>query len=221
MDTTVKRQTTLVGVVTLIIGLALGLGIGVYGVRSSHASAMKDVTSSTPKIEKKHNKVAGLSTPFRDKDEFSQRVDTWDPFRRMEQMQEEIDRAIRNATEQFSLGPGATAFRPDAGYSSSFDLRDRKDHFELRAYLPDVDASDVNVKIDNGRTLHVSANHKKQESKRNGAGEESVTELGEYEQMVTLPESVRANDMRVQRNGHEVIITIPKANNNTDENKNT
>jgi hypothetical protein len=37
-----------------------------------------------------------------------------------------------------------------------------------------------------------------------------ITELGQYEQVVTLPEPVQGNDMKVQRNGHEVIITIPK-----------
>ena len=202
MDAVLKQKTTLVAVVTLIFGILLGLGIGVYSVRSSHASTTKNISSV--QIEKKHSK--------NDKDQSSEREDLWNPFRRMEQMQEEIDRAIRNATEQFSLGPGATAFRPDAGYFSSFDLRDRKDHFELRAYLPDVDASDVNVKIENDRTLHVSVNHKKQEVRKNSAGEERVIELGDSEQLVTLPEPVRANDMRVERNGHEVIVTIPKAN---------
>ena len=208
MEATVKRKTTLVGVVTLIIGLVLGLGIGVYGLGSSHAStANSTTTSSTEDVQKKHRDLS-------EDEQSAESTNAWDPFRRMEQMQEEIDRAIRRATEQFALTPGATAFRPDAGYSSSFDLRDRKDHFELRAYLPDVNASDVNVKVDNDRTLHVSVSHKKQESKKNGAGEESVIELGQYEQVITLPESVRAKDMRVQRNGHEVIITIPKANNN-------
>jgi HSP20 family molecular chaperone IbpA len=139
----------------------------------------------------------------------------------MERLQEEIDRAIRNATEQFSSGPGAGAFRADAGYSSSFDLRDRNDHFELRAYLPDLDAADVNVKIDNDRTLHISANQKKQEVKKNSAGEESVTELGQFEQLVTLPEPVRGNDMKVERNGHEVIINIPKATHNAGKDEST
>ena len=127
-------------------------------------------------------------------------------------MQEEIDRAIRKATEQFELDKSATVFRPDAGYSSSFDLHDRKDHFELRAYLPDAEASDVNVKIDDDKTLHVTVNHKKQEMKKDSAHEASVTELGQYEQIITLPEPVRSADMKIQRNGHDVIITIPKAN---------
>ena len=204
MDT-IRKRTILVGIATLILGLVVGQGIGIWGVHTSHASnAARALTASTasPAPNDRH-------------DSANNRIQDWDPFGRMEQMQEEIDRAIRKATEQFELGKSATVFRPDAGYSSSFDLHDRKDHFELRAYLPDAEASDVNVKMDDDKTLHVTVNHKKQEMKKDSAHEASVTELGQYEQIITLPEPVRSADMKIQRNGHEVIITIPKANKNT------
>jgi len=191
MDT-IKKKTAMVGVVTLIVGLALGLGIGVWAVRNTQAAR----PSLTAEI--------GKQEPTLSKSE------EWDPFRQMERMQEEIDRAIRNATEQFQLGPNAAMFRPDLGYSSSFDLRDQKDHFELRAYLPDAKA-DVNVKIDNDRTLHVSVSQRKQETKSTSGGNASFTELGQYEQVVTLPEPVKSSEMKVERKGHEVVITIPKA----------
>jgi HSP20 family molecular chaperone IbpA len=139
--------------------------------------------------------------------------DAADPFRHMQQMHEEIDQIIRRATERFQLGPGASLFRPDAGYSSSFDLRDREDHFELRAYLPDAEASDVSVKIDDDRVLHVTVGHKKEQLKKENESEAKVTQLGRYEQVITLPESVKGSDMKVDRNGHEVVITIPKAKN--------
>ena len=196
-----KRRTTLVGIVTLIVGVGLGLGIGVWGIKTSQASAArtnseKPTSETTAKIEPKDSSVLR---------------DDWDPFRQMQEMQEEIDRSIRHATERFQLGPSATLFRPDAGYSSSFDLRDKKDHFELRAYLPDVQASDVSVKIDDDRVLHVSVAQKKQETKKANGTESQVTQLGHYEQVVTLPEPVKGSDMKIDRNGHEIIITIPKA----------
>ena len=191
---TINRKTTIVGIVTLIAGLALGLGIGVWSVKNSQAS-------NAPNARINSDNQESIVT----------RSDEWDPVRQMERMQEEIDRAIRNATEQFQLGPGATAFRPEAGYSSSFDLRDRKDRFELRAYLPGVKASDVNVKIDNDRTLHVSVTQRKQETKKTSGVNATVTELGQYEQVVTLPQPVKSSDMKIERNGHELVITVPKA----------
>jgi HSP20 family molecular chaperone IbpA len=198
MDT-IKKRTTVVGVATLIVGLALGLGIGVWGIRTTQASAPASpkATADAPKTE---TQEPGLL-----------HSDEWDPFREMERMHRQIDRIIRNATEQFELAPSTSLVRPDAGYTSSFDLRDRKDHFELRAYLPDAEASSVNVKIDNDRTLRVSVNQKKEEVKKDNAREAHVTELGQYDQVITLPEAVKSADMKVERNGHEVVITIPKA----------
>jgi HSP20 family molecular chaperone IbpA len=216
---TIKNKTTLVGVATLIVGLALGLGIGVWGVgsmKASNTTSTSVLTPPAPKIDTpaRNDRDAGKQQPSNSSGSVD-RTDDWDPFRQMERMHEEIDRAIRDATERFSLGAPATPFRPDAGYSSQFDLRDRKDHFELRAYLPDAEASDVNVKIDNDRTLRVSVGHRKQEVKKESAREARVTELGHYEQVVTLPEAVKSADMKVERNGHEVVITIPKASRST------
>jgi hypothetical protein len=91
MDT-IKRKTTPVGIVTLIVGLAAGLGIAIWSVKSSQASnAPATKTQTTPTTE---------------------RHDEWDPAREFERMQEEIDRAIRNATEQFRLAPNMNLLGP-------------------------------------------------------------------------------------------------------------
>ena len=214
MDT-VKKRTTMVGIVTLIVGLVIGIGVGVWGIKTSHASnAPAATTSTTSSSTTSSNPSSNSSTIDQNKDESlltPKDWDHWDPFRDMERMQEQIDRTIRDATEKFSLAPGAPVFRPDAGYSSSFDLRDRKDHYELRAYLPDVNASDVNVKIDNDQTLHVSVKQQKQQTKNTQNGSASISELGQYEQVVTLPEPVKSDQMKIDRHGHEIVITIPKA----------
>jgi HSP20 family molecular chaperone IbpA len=197
---TVKKKTTVVGIVTLLVGLVVGVGIGIWGVKTSHAGNAPTALSSAT--------VAG--TPA-DQNEPAVTSREWDPFRDMERMHQEIDRAIRKATEEFEFGPSAPLFRPDAGYSSSFDLRDRKDHFEVHAYLPDVNASDVNVKIDNDQVLHFSVTQRHQETKNTNAGAANFTELGSYEQIVTLPEPVNSGAMKIDRKGHEVVVTIPKA----------
>src|ERR1051325_6080219 len=198
MDT-IRKKSTIVGIATLVIGLGVGLSIGVWGIKTSQASAPKTnsekTTSETAgKTESKDSRVLG---------------EDWDPFRQMQEMQEEVDRTIHRATERFQLGPSASLFRPDAGYSSSFDLRDKNDHFELRAYLPDVEASDVSVKIDDDRVLNVSVAQRKQETKKENGTESQVTALGHYEQVVTLPEPVKGSDMKIDRKDHEMIITIP------------
>ena len=216
----VKRKTTMVGIVTAIVGLAVGIGIGVWGIKTSHASNDQPVAMQSTTTNSSNTKTTSASKIDKDEDSLlgPKDWDHWDPFRDMERMQQQIDRAIRDATERFSFGPNATVFRPDAGYSSSFDLHDRKDHYELRAYLPDVNASDVNVKIDNDQTLRVSVKQHKQETKNTKNGNASMTQLGVYEQVVTLPEPVRSQDMKIDRRDHEIVITIPKANSDTKAN---
>jgi HSP20 family molecular chaperone IbpA len=188
MDT-VSKKTKRAGIVTLIAGLAIGLGIGVCSAKTSYASTAPEQSGSTSKSSTE-----------------------WDPVQQMEQMQQEIDHAIRRATQEFEASSKAAFFQPSVGYSSSFDLRDRKDHYELRAYLPDVKAADVNVKIDNDRTLDIQVTQHKQETKNTAGGNASFTELGKYEQVITLPEPVRSSEMKINRQDHEVVITIPKAN---------
>jgi HSP20 family molecular chaperone IbpA len=184
--------------VTLLIGLGLGVGLGAWFVKGSQAADpfAAQQTFTGPASQK------SPSTDIKGEG---------DQFREMERMHEKINRATRNSTDQFEFGSGATIFRPDAGYSSSFDLRDRKDHYELRAYLLDVKASDVNVRIDNDRTLHVSVKQRKHEKSDTTNGSASFSELGEYEQVVTLPEPVKSSEMKIDRRGHEMVITIPKS----------
>jgi HSP20 family molecular chaperone IbpA len=193
-----NKEPMLIGIVTLLIGLGLGVGLGAWFVKGSQAADpfAAQQTFTSPASQK------SPSTDIKGEG---------DPFREMERMHEKINRATRNSTDQFEFGSGATIFRPDAGYSSSFDLRDRKDHYELRAYLLDVKASDVNVRIDNDRTLHVSVKQRKHEKSDTTNGSASFSELGEYEQVVTLPEPVKSSEMKIDRRGHEMVITIPKS----------
>jgi HSP20 family molecular chaperone IbpA len=192
---TLKKKSTLLAAVTLIIGVALGAGIVSWTNRSEAASS--SATTAKARVDEERPAIT--------------RSDTWHPFREMERMQEDIDRAIRRATEQFRLGAGAVPFSRDLGYSSSLDLRDRGDHFEVRAYLPDAETKDVKVKTEGNQALRVSVSHRKQQKTERDGGQAVFSELGTYEQLVTLPEPVKADDMKVDTRDNEVVITVPKA----------
>ena len=190
---TLKKKSTLLAAVTLIIGVALGAGIVSWTSRSEAASSAKQVDKSE------------------DRRPMITRSESWNPFREMERMQEEIDRVMRRATEQFRMNAGATPFTRDFGYSSSLDVRDRDDHFEVRAYMPDAETKDVKVKTEGDRALRVSVSHRKQQKKEENGGQAMFSELGTYEQLVTLPEPVKIDDMKVDTRNNEIVITVPKA----------
>ena len=190
---TLKKKSTLLAAVTLIIGVALGAGIVTWTSRSDAASSSKQADKSE------------------DRRPMITRSESWDPFREMERMHEEIDRVMRRATEQFRRNAGATPFTRDFGYSSSLDVRDRKDHFEVRAYMPDAETKDVKVKTEGEQALRVTVSHRKQQKKEENGEQAMFSELGTYEQLVTLPEPVKVEDMKVDTKGNEIVITVPKA----------
>lgn len=189
---TLRHKPWLLAVATLVIGVAIGFGVSTVTSRSGHASA------------------AAKSSSVRSPDS-TMATDVVDPFSEMERMQADVDRAIGRATDSFRLTAGSDLLRRDLGFSSSLDVRDRKDHFEISAYLPDTEASDVKVVTEGDKTLRVTVSQKKEDKRDTANGTSSFSELGQYEQLVTLPEAIRSQDMKVERNGHEVVINVPKA----------
>jgi HSP20 family molecular chaperone IbpA len=61
----------------------------------------------------------------------------------------------------------APPFSRDFAYTSSLDVRDPGDHFEVRAYLPDAETKDVEEKTQGDQAVRVSVSHRKQQ-KRTG-----------------------------------------------------
>lgn len=88
------------------------------------------------------------------------------------------------------------------GFASSVDLREHKNEYVARVYLPDGDTSKVDAKIDNGNlhlTMHTT------ETK------DGATTSEKYDQIINLPQQVRADQMTVERKPNMVVVTIPKS----------
>ena len=101
-------------------------------------------------------------------------------------------------------------FGDDAGYSLSLDVRELKDRYEVKAFLPDAKASEANVKLE-GNRLEVTVTHR-QPGDPGGTNAPSVgTEWGRYTQVVELAGNLRNEKMKVEQKDHELVITIPKA----------
>jgi len=189
-------------VITLIVGLALGFGLTRANDRHRH---------------RMHSRVAAGHARKADanqKPAVVQNKNHWDPMAELDQMQQDIDRTIQRATEQLRIGSSfdmPDLGRGTAGYSSALNVRDRGDHFEVRADLPNTDKKDVKVTTEGDREVHVNVTqHQEQNSNANG-GQTSYREFGSYDQLVTLPEAADMKDMKVENHDGELVITIPKA----------
>lgn len=116
---------------------------------------------------------------------------------RMRQLDSQLDNIFTNTFRNFGN------WFDQSNLSASVDLRDQKDKYVARVYLPnDEDTSKVNASVENG-ALHITAEG---EQAKNG---ENSTER--FEQIMSLPGPVQADKMHVDRKKNLVVVTVPKA----------
>ncbi|HZP60428.1 MAG TPA: Hsp20/alpha crystallin family protein [Opitutaceae bacterium] len=189
-------KTFVISLVTLVIGLSAGIAFMVY--RDQSAEADHSAPSSSPP----HPAPAFSGGP--------PATTQWNPFTEMRRMQQEMDRAFNDSVAQLRQQPPFNAFPDAPGYSLSLDVREFKDRFEVRAALPDAKASDVNVKLDNDRTLTVEVSNRHSSSGQSGSNSATSEEWGQYSQTIELPAAVQAAKMKTEHRGHELVIVLPK-----------
>jgi HSP20 family molecular chaperone IbpA len=188
--------TVIIGVVTLMIGLFFG------------AAAAE--TGSMPNLTRKAYPTNPISSTATGNLKAGG-LETWNPFQEMRDMQAQIDQSFDKMVERFRADPQFSGFQDYPGYSLALDVRDLKNRYEVQADLPDAKASDVHVNLENGRTLNVEVSRKATQNSDQKNTATSMIELGQYDQTIQLPTPVKADQMKIQREGHELIITIPKA----------
>ena len=101
-------------------------------------------------------------------------------------------------------------FKNDTGYSLSLDVRERKDRYEVRAYLPDAKATDANVRLE-GNRLQVEVANRPAASQQNTNSLVQIDEWGHFTQVVELAGKLNSSKIKVEHKNHELLITIPKA----------
>ena len=198
MNTQNKSTVIFVGLTTLVIGVALG----VVGAESHNGTLGAVRTGGSPTNPPAGTALASpnLTGPAE-----------WNPFQEIRNMQAQMDQMFSQISGQIRLGPQAGLFRENPGYSFSLNVQDLKDRYEVHAYVPDTKVSDVNVSLQNNQTLKVEVSNKNTETSNQKSAETSVTSWGQYEQTVQLPTPVKADQMKVERKDHELLITLPKA----------
>lgn len=189
-----KRSYLLMGLAALALGVALGVvGMWWLGPRRSADTQTNQLALDTPGGPNSTN------------------LEQWNPFQEIQSMQAQMDQSLNEMFQQFRNHREFDIFQGNPNYSLSLNLQDLKDHYEVRAFLPDTKDSDVNVTLQNGRTMKVTVNNKQSSAGNQTNGAPVVTEWGQYEQVIELPSPGKADQMKVQHKGHELIITIPKA----------
>jgi HSP20 family molecular chaperone IbpA len=192
MNTTSKVFIT--GIIALAIGVAVGVGATERETAESHA-----VGSGT-------NQLSPAMLP-----NSSTTAQAWDPFQQIRDMQMQMDQMFSQMNTQFRQEPQFSALPENSGYSLTLNVQEQKNRFEVTAFLPDAKASDVHVKLENNQTLKVNVGNEQTQTSSGQNAATSVAEWGQYEQVIQLPSPVKADQMKVERHNHELVITLPKA----------
>jgi len=197
--TTKKSTTAIVGVITLAIGVLIGLTV----TKSKAGNSAASVAAANSET----NQVLSAASPGLNPAGQAE----WNPFQEIRDMQLQMDQMFSQMSARFRMEPRLEFFQENPGYSLSLNVQDLTDRFEVRAFLPDAKASDVNVRLENNQTLKVRVSNKSTGTSSRKNANTSVTEWGQYEQTIQLPAPVKTDQMKVDRQGHELIITLPKA----------
>ena len=203
----VKRTVSkpmVIGLAMLILGLLIGVVAERYSQKNPARARITRAADPAPSASVVAPPKQKTPDPF-DHDFF----DSWDPFREMRSLQAEMDEMFRRSISRFRESHRMNIFTDDAGYSLSLDVRDLKDRFEVRTFLPDAKAADAKVNL-KGNRLEVQVTHR-QTAQGNKNEPDTVTEWGRYTQSVELAGNLKSDQMKVEHKDHELLITIPKA----------
>ena len=133
-----------------------------------------------------------------------------DIFGRMDKMRREMDRVFEDAFHDFRNAPEHKGFFDEPRFGSTFDLKEEGDNYVVRVYLPERDAQNINVTVED-RTLKIEAKEEERARKESEAGALHSRRKAAYSQLLTLPGPVQGEKMKVEKKEGMVVVTLPKA----------
>jgi HSP20 family molecular chaperone IbpA len=135
-------------------------------------------------------------------------LDSWDPWKEMaafEQRMHEMQKRMRDAFDA-NFGAQGSDFA-----QVKIQLLDKKDHFEVDVKGEGLDASSVNVNLDDQRYLKISGTKTEKIQERGGDGAVTHKEVSQhFMQAFALPAPVQADKMQVQQGKDGLKIILPK-----------
>lgn len=134
-------------------------------------------------------------------------------FAEMNRLHEEMDRRFERAFGRFHGTPEFERLL-QSSFVQTMNVRDEGDRYVAEVELPDRNLEHLDVKLE-GQLLRVEMAQEKTEAKnadQGGALNSKSHFISRFQQAVTLPEPVKADQMKTDRSEGRLVVTIPKAN---------
>jgi len=132
----------------------------------------------------------------------------WEPVRELHTMQNEMNRLFNTFFDSPTPanGGGQTAIRR---WIPAMDVVETNEHFVLRADLPGMTESDVNIELEDN-VLTISGERKAEHEQRNEGYYRVERASGAFSRSLTLPEGVDADGIQASFDTGVLEVRIPK-----------
>ncbi|MEO0019403.1 MAG: Hsp20/alpha crystallin family protein [candidate division WOR-3 bacterium] len=129
---------------------------------------------------------------------------TWDPFREMVSLRDELDRLFDSVFGRLPRERAETYWAPP------LDIEENDDSIVVRVELPGMNKEDIKVSL-SGDTLTISG-ERKQESERKGKTYYRVERAyGKFQRTVTLPAEVEGDKAKASYKAGVLELVLPKS----------
>jgi HSP20 family protein len=130
----------------------------------------------------------------------------WEPARELQSIQQEMNRLFGSVFDTQAGGRNGDSLRR---WIPAMDLVEEGEHYVLRADLPGVEESDVNIELeDNVLTISGERRSKSEESREGYYRIERAS--GAFSRSLTLPEGIDPASIRASFEKGVLEVTIPK-----------
>jgi HSP20 family protein len=128
----------------------------------------------------------------------------WEPFRELSSLQTEMNRLFNAAFE----GPG-TGSGGSRRWTPAMDLLETDEQFVLRADLPGMDESDVNVELEDN-VLTVSGERKSEREEKREGFYRMERAYGSFSRSLTLPKGIDPEGVTAAFDRGVLEVRVPK-----------
>src|SRR3954465_8601888 len=130
----------------------------------------------------------------------------WEPLRELTTLQNEMNRLFGSVIDTPSHQSNGGTLRR---WMPAMDLVETGDHFVLRADLPGLSESDVNIEVED-RVLTVSGERKAEHETTKEGFHRVERAFGSFSRSLTLPEGINAEAVEASFDRGVLEVRIPK-----------
>ncbi|MEO0070648.1 MAG: Hsp20/alpha crystallin family protein [candidate division WOR-3 bacterium] len=129
---------------------------------------------------------------------------TWDPFREMVSLRDELDRLFDSVFGRFPRERG------EAYWTPPLDIEETEDAIIVRVELPGMSKEDIKVNL-SGDTLTISGERKQEMEKKGKTYYRIERAYGKFQRTVTLPAEVEGDKAKASYKNGVLELNLPKS----------